>query len=97
MVVFGGRFTRCAVEKGLQVAFESDEFGDLRSDLVEAGAEYPPNVPARHLATIVDRQDLAHLVQGQSGRLAATDKLEPIHDLGSIVAIPGCAAWGLRQ
>src|SRR6202022_2628743 len=62
IVVFGGRAARRMVEKGLQVAFEGDEFGDLRADLVEPGVQDVSDVPARHLAAVVDRQDLAHLL-----------------------------------
>lgn len=39
MVVLGGRTARRVVEKNLQLAFEGDEFGDLRADLVETGVQ----------------------------------------------------------
>lgn len=68
--MFGGRGVRRVVEKGLQVAFEGDQFGDLRADLVQTGVQDLLHVPARHLTAVVDRQDLAHLLQGQPGGLA---------------------------
>ena len=53
---------RRTVEKGLQVAFEGDEFGDLRADLVETAVQDLSDVSARQLAAVVDRQNLAHLL-----------------------------------
>ena len=62
MFVFVGRTAGRVFEKRLQVAFEGDEFGDLRADLVETGVQDLSDVPARHLAAVVDREDLAHLL-----------------------------------
>lgn len=74
------------------MAFESDEFGDLRADLVETGVQDLSDMSARHLSPVVDRQDLAHLLQGQPRRLASMDELQPTHDLGPVIAIPGRTA-----
>jgi hypothetical protein len=96
LVVFGGLAARRAVEEALQMPFEGDEFGDLAADLVEAGVQELSNMPTRRLAAVVDREDLAHLLQGQPCGLAAMDEPQPIHDLRPIVAIPRRTACGRR-
>lgn len=78
------------------MVFEGDEFGDLGADLVEAGVQKLSNAPAQRLAAAADREDSAHLLQGQPRGLAATDEPQPINDLRPIVAIPGCTPSGRR-
>jgi hypothetical protein len=74
-----------------EMGFETGEFGQRRSHLVEPSLKDTNHVFARCFTAVGDCEHLTYLVQRQAGGLGTPNKLQPVDELGSVLAV---AAWG---